>query len=139
MWLGSSFTFNPNIFLLGVPKTPKFWQGRGGGFLKPKILKQGCIDNRLIFFLFQKTHFQRQLNWNDRYFRIRERIPLTHARTHTHKKTQYTISIFLPIMGRTLGCSCLNLIPTLFGYVCCYVMHSQYINYIFDLSFNYLN
>ena len=37
MWLGSSVKYNPYIFPFA--KTPKCW---------PKILKQRCIDNRLI-------------------------------------------------------------------------------------------
>ena len=55
------------------------------GFPKPKILKDGCTGNRLIWLLFQENYFQRQLKWNDRYFRIRKRnfLTKTHLRTHT--------------------------------------------------------
>ena len=55
-----------------------------------KILKKECIGNRLTVLLFLKIYFQRQLNWNDRYFRIRKRNLLahTHTHTHTHKLTR---------------------------------------------------
>ena len=76
MWLGSSLTYNLCIFL--IPKTLKFW---------PKILKQGCIDNRLILPLLQKFYLQRWLKWNDRYFRIRKRNHLTQTHTHTYTHT----------------------------------------------------
>ena len=69
---------------LRAPKTPKLWQGRKRSLPKPKILKQGCIANSLISILFQKMYFQRQLNWNDRYFGIRKSIPFD---THTHAGT----------------------------------------------------
>ena len=49
MWFGSSLTFSPYIFHLGFPRHQNF--GICGGDLpKPKILKQGCINSRLIYF-----------------------------------------------------------------------------------------
>ena len=130
VWFGSSLTFSPYIFLLGLPRHQDFGREVEGGLPKSKSLKQGCIGNRLILLLFQKSQFLRQMNWNDRYFRI---IPLTHihvptdtntrALTHTHTHTHNLD--FSADYGRTLHCSCLNLIPTRLLLLClllCYVL-----------------
>ena len=78
-WL---FDIIPYRFLF--PKTPKFWQGRGVGFPKPKILKHECTDNRPILLLYFKK-FRKS-----RYFRVRKRNHLKHAhfRTHIHTHTR---------------------------------------------------
>ena len=51
--VGRLFDSQPLHVALGLPKTPKLWQRIGGVLLKLKILKQGCIDIRLILLLFQ--------------------------------------------------------------------------------------
>ena len=95
-WL---FDINPYRFLF--PKTPKFWQERGVGFPKPKILKHECTDNRPILLLYFKKFIfrdnwsgkadisgkERAIIWNTHISARTYTHTYTHARTHAHTYT----------------------------------------------------
>ena len=100
MWLGSSLTFSPSMFLLKFPRHQNFGSEKEGVF---PSLKYWNISNRPILPLFQENLFSEiaELEWQifqdkkedsfDTHARTHTR---THAHTHTHTHTHTQFKIF---------------------------------------------
>ena len=114
MWLSSSLTFIPHIFLLRLQSHQNFGRKEEGAFNKsPEYWNRGVLTIDLSCLYIKKFIFRD--NWTE-YFRIIKWNSLIHERTYIY--TQFRL--FCRLWGTLFFFSCLNLIPT--RLLLCYVL-----------------
>ena len=137
--MDSSLIFNPYILLLGSPTHQNFGKGEEGTFPIHIYWNKVILTTDFSCFYFKKVIFRNSWTGMTYISGLESEIVWhTHTHTHTHKHTHththtHTIYIFLQIVGRTLYCLGLNLIPTRFCLLLCYILlvHESYFRFQF--------